>query len=146
MNVFCRIFNDQDKSLPVFMMNLFFATLLVSTLSLTSQNPLCFKPWELALGSEGAGLIADLQSWPSTLQNPSVPHHVVPNILQGLRGCAQPSIHPQDTRAFCPLTLIYRGNRGQSRFQKNTEKSTEWKRSLACHSQDISVTWIWKTA
>lgn len=92
----------------------------------------------------GCSLIVGLQSWSSALQNPSVLHDVVPKSPQGLCGCAQPGLHPQNTWVFSLLTLIHKTCQGQIRFWKDTEKSTEWKRPLACYSQNVSVTWIWK--
>lgn len=75
------------------MMNLFYATPLVPIHSLTSQNPLCFKPLYLTFDSHGVSLTIDLQSWSSLLQNPSVLHSVVPSSLQGLCGYTQPKTH-----------------------------------------------------
>lgn len=45
-------------------------------------------------GSEGARLI-DLQSWASTLQNPSVLHHVTLNSLQASMGVLSPASIPK---------------------------------------------------
>lgn len=108
------------------MVTVFYTTPFVPIPFLISQNRFCLMPWYLVLGSDGASLIIDLQSWSSILRNPSVLHNVVLNCLQGLHECAQPSIHPRGTWAFSPLTLICKRNQKQTPLDSGRNKEKDW--------------------
>lgn len=102
-------------------MNLFYATLFMPTLSLTSQNSLCLKPWYLKSGSDGASLIKDLPSSRPPSHGLHLCFTVWPQQPAGALRVAQPSVYRQDTRAFSPLTLTYKRN--QERMLMDSGKS-----------------------